>query len=301
MPPRRHKPVSKKRTASAPAASAVIGVMGGSGLYAMEAIRGLREVRLRTPFGPPSDAYLVGELGGIPVAFLARHGRGHRLTPTEINYRANLFGMKLLGVTRIISVSAVGSMKESLHPGNVVIPDQFIDLTKQRVSTFLGHGVVGHVGFGDPVCADLASQLHEATRRVGATAHRGGVYVCIEGPQFSTRGESMLYRSWGVDVIGMTNATEAKLAREAQLCYATVALVTDYDCWHQTEEAVTVESIIHLLHQNAELAKRLIADVITKLPLNPTCPCRTALRDAIVTAPEAIPPDARRRLAVLQR
>lgn len=289
---------SASRTATPTAA---IGVIGGSGLYAMESIRGLREVRVRTPFGPPSDAYLVGELGGLRVAFLSRHGRGHRLMPSEINYRANLFGLKQLGVQRVISVSAVGSMKESLHPGQVVVPDQFIDVTKQRVSTFLGRGVVGHVGFGDPVCAELASLLAEAGRRVGATVHPRGTYVCIEGPQFSTRAESQLYRSWGVDIIGMTNATEAKLAREAQLCYATIALITDYDCWHQTAEAVTVEAILHLLHQNAELAKRLIADVVPKIPTVRRCPCRSSLRDAIVTAPKAQTAGARRLLALLQR
>ncbi|MEW6324590.1 MAG: S-methyl-5'-thioadenosine phosphorylase [Nitrospirota bacterium] len=292
---------SKRPAASAPTPRAAIGVIGGSGLYAMEAIRGLREVRLRTPFGAPSDAYLVGELGAVRVAFLSRHGRGHRLMPSEINYRANLFGFKQLGVQRVISVSAVGSMKESLHPGQVVVPDQFIDLTKQRVSTFLGRGVVGHVGFGDPVCAELASLLAEAGRRIGAAVQAGGTYVCIEGPQFSTRAESQLYRSWGVDVIGMTNATEAKLAREAQLCYATIALITDYDCWHQTAEPVTVEAILHLLHRNAELAKRLIADAIPKIPTVRRCPCRSALHDAVVTAPQAQTAEARRRLALLKR
>jgi 5'-methylthioadenosine phosphorylase len=291
--------VSRRATRSA--ATASIGVIGGSGLYEMEAIRRLRQVRLRTPFGSPSDAYLVGELGGVRVAFLSRHGRGHRLMPSEINYRANLFGMKQLGVQRVISVSAVGSMKESLHPGHVVIPDQFIDLTKQRVSTFLGRGVVGHVGFGDPICAELAACLAAAGRRAGgATVHEGGTYVCIEGPQFSTKGESRLYRSWGVDVIGMTNATEAKLAREAQLCYATIALVTDYDCWHQTAEPVTVEAILQLLHQNAALAKRVIAEAVPKVPAIRRCACALALRDALVTAPAAMTAEARRRAALLR-
>jgi 5'-methylthioadenosine phosphorylase len=300
MPNRPHKPKRRAATASAKP-SATIGVIGGSGLYAMEAIRALREVRVKTPYGAPSDAYLVGELEGVRVAFLSRHGRGHRLMPSEINYRANLYGFKLLGVERIISVSAVGSMKETRHPGEVVIPDQFIDLTKQRVSTFMGRGVVGHVAFGDPICAELASLLGEAGRGVGATVHSGGTYVCIEGPQFSTKAESELYRSWGVDIIGMTNATEAKLAREAQLCYATIALVTDYDCWHHTAEPVTVEAILHLLHHNAELAKRLISRVIPKIPLVRSCPCQMALSDAIVTAPEAMAADAARRLAVLRR
>jgi len=281
--------------------AAAIGVIGGSGLYQIETLRHLREVRVRTPFGAPSDAYLVGELSGVKVAFLSRHGRGHRLMPSEINYRANIFGLKLLGVRQVISVSAVGSMKESRHPGEVVIPDQFIDLTKRRANTFLERGVVGHVGFGDPVCAELASRLEEAGRRVGATVHRGGTYVCIEGPQFSTRAESTLYRSWGVDVIGMTNATEAKLAREAQLCYSTVALITDYDCWHQTAEPVTVEAILHLLHHNAELAKRLIEEAVPKMAEVRACSCGSALRDAIVTPPDAMTAEARRRLAVLQR
>jgi len=308
MPPSRRRSEHRRAAAARPKGSrgdrpptAAIGVIGGSGLYQIEAIRQLREVRVRTPFGPPSDAYLVGELSGVRIAFLSRHGRGHRLMPSEINYRANLFGLKLLGVRQVISVSAVGSMKESRHPGEIVIPDQFIDLTKQRVSTFLGRGVVGHVGFGDPVCAELAERLEEAGGRIGATVHRGGTYVCIEGPQFSTRAESDLYRSWGVDVIGMTNATEAKLAREAQLCYATVALITDYDCWHQTAEPVTVEAILHLLHLNAELAKRLIAEAVPKIPEVRACPCGSALRDAIVTPSDAMTAAAGRRLAVLRR
>ncbi|HXZ26081.1 MAG TPA: S-methyl-5'-thioadenosine phosphorylase [Nitrospiria bacterium] len=294
-------PAHPSRPSGRDTAAAAIGVIGGSGLYQIESLRQLREVRVRTPFGPPSDAYLVGELSGVKIAFLSRHGRGHRLMPSEINYRANLFGLKLLGVRQVISVSAVGSMKESRHPGEIVIPDQFIDLTRQRVSTFLGRGVVGHVGFGDPVCAELAARLEEAGGRIGATVHRGGTYVCIEGPQFSTRAESNLYRSWGVDVIGMTNATEAKLAREAQLCYATVALITDYDCWHQTAEPVTVEAILQLLHLNAELAKRLIAEAVPKIPEVRACACGSALRDAIVTRPDAMTAEAGRRVAVLMR
>ncbi|HUJ78887.1 MAG TPA: S-methyl-5'-thioadenosine phosphorylase [Nitrospiria bacterium] len=299
---RRKTSTARRAGPAGPGASAAtIGVIGGSGLYQIESLRQLREVRVRTPFGAPSDAYLVGELSGVKIAFLSRHGRGHRLMPTEINYRANLFGLKQLGVRQVISVSAVGSMKESRHPGEIVIPDQFIDLTKQRVSTFLGRGVVGHVGFGDPVCPELAARLEEAGGRIGATVHRGGTYVCIEGPQFSTRAESDLYRSWGVDVIGMTNATEAKLAREAQLCYATVALITDYDCWHQTVEPVTVEAILQLLHLNAELAKRLIAEAVPKIPEVRACACGSALRDAIVTRPDAITAETGRLLAVLKR
>jgi 5'-methylthioadenosine phosphorylase len=217
-----------------------IGIIGGSGLYEMEGLKGLHEVRVKTPFGPPSDALMIGAMDGIPVAFLSRHGRGHRVSPTEINFRANIFAMKLLGVERILSVSAVGSMKEKIHPGHLVIPDQFVDLTKRRISTFFTEGVVAHVSFADPTCPELRRVMADAARGFGAMIHEGGVYLCIEGPQFSTRGESLIYRQWGVDVIGMTNATEAKLAREAEICYATLALATDYDCWYHGEEAVTV-------------------------------------------------------------
>ncbi|MDH5640122.1 MAG: S-methyl-5'-thioadenosine phosphorylase, partial [Nitrospira sp.] len=244
---------------------ASVGVIGGSGLYSMEGLQSVREFRVRTPYGSPSDAIVVGTIDGTRVAFLSRHGRGHRLSPTEINYRANMYALKSLGVSRVISVSAVGSMKESIKPGDVVIPDQFIDLTKRRVSTFFEGGMVAHVAFGDPVCGSLARTLVSTAAGLDAVIHRGGTYLCMEGPQFSTKGESRLYRQWGVDVIGMTNMPEAKLAREAELCYATMALVTDYDCWHETEEAVTVEAILATLHRNVELAKQILRAMIPSL------------------------------------
>ena len=225
-------------TTSKKTVQAAIGIIGGSGLYNIEGLERVREVRVRTPFGAPSDAVVTGVLGGVRVAFLSRHGRGHRINPGSINYRANIYALKSLGVKQVISVSAVGSMKEAIRPGDVVLPDQFIDLTKRRISTFFDDGIVAHVGFGEPVCASVADTLEEAGRAAGARLHRGGTYVCMEGPQFSTKAESRLYRQWGVDVIGMTNMPEAKLAREAELCYATVALPTDYDCWHETEGMV---------------------------------------------------------------
>jgi 5'-methylthioadenosine phosphorylase len=275
-------------TGSKKAGQAAIGIIGGSGLYDIEGLERVREVRVRTPFGAPSDAIRVGVLGGIRVAFLSRHGRGHRLSPSSINYRANIYALKSLGVTQVISVSAVGSMKESIRPGDVVLPDQFIDLTKRRVSTFFDEGIVAHVGFGEPVCSSVADVLEQAGRSVGARLQRGGTYVCMEGPQFSTKAESRLYRQWGVDVIGMTNMPEAKLAREAELCYATVALATDYDCWHDTEEAVTVEAILATLHKNVALAKQLLKAAVPKLAPDRTCACHEALQTAIVTAPDHI-------------
>ena len=267
---------------------ASVGVIGGSGLYDIEGLKSVRKVRVRTPFGVPSDAIITGLLDGISVAFLSRHGRGHRLNPSEINYRANIYALKSLGVSRVISVSAVGSMKESIRPGDVVVPDQFIDLTKRRVSTFFEGGIVAHVAFGEPICATLAQALASSGQQLGATLHRGGTYLCIEGPQFSTKGESRLYRQWGVDVIGMTNMPEAKLAREAELCYATIALVTDYDCWHETEATVTVEGILATLRHNVALAKRMLRAVVPSLVECPTCPCHRALDNAIVTAPKSI-------------
>ncbi len=276
-----------------------IGIIGGSGLYDIEGLRNVKHARVRTPFGWPSDELVLGELDGIRVAFLSRHGRGHRLNPSEINYRANIYALKSIGVRRVISVSAVGSMKESLKPGDVVLPDQFIDLTKRRTSTFFEGGAVAHVAFGDPVCTSLGSSLLAAARAVGATVHQGGTYVCIEGPQFSTKAESRLYRQWGVSVIGMTNLPEAKLAREAELCYATVALVTDYDCWHETEEAVTVGAILATLHQNVALAKRLLRGAVESAAAVTSCECQQALQHAIVTDPNRIPPALRRRLALL--
>ena len=280
-------------------ARADIGVIGGSGLYDVEGLRKVKEVSVKTPFGAPSDAVVLGELDGTRIAFLSRHGRGHRINPSEINYRANIFALKSLGVRRVISVSAVGSMKESIKPGDVVLPDQFIDLTKRRVSTFFEGGIVAHVAFGDPVCPSLGAVLLDATRAVGATAHQGGVYLCIEGPQFSTKGESRLYRQWGVSVIGMTNLPEAKLAREAELCYATVALATDYDCWHETEEAVTVESILATLRQNVSLAKRLLRTAIPMVADGKACTCQRALQNAVITAPDRMPASLRRKLALL--
>jgi len=235
-------------------ADKVIGVIGGSGLYKMDALEDLKSVGVKTPFGEPSDEYITGSLGGVKMVFLPRHGKEHRLLPSEINYRANIYGMKKLGVTAIISVSAVGSMKEDIHPGDMVIVDQFFDRTKARESTFLGSGVAGHVEFAKPVCGDLSRVLYEAAKEAGATVHMGGTYVCIEGPQFSTRAESLIYRSWGVDVIGMTNIPEAKLAREAGICYATIALSTDYDCWHEEEESVTVEMILETIKNNVSMA-----------------------------------------------
>ena len=280
-------------------ARADIGIIGGSGLYDIEGLRRVKEVSVKTPFGAPSDTVVLGELDGTRIAFLSRHGRGHRINPSEINYRANIFALKSLGVRQVISVSAVGSMKESIKPGDVVLPDQFIDLTKRRVSTFFEGGIVAHVAFGDPVCPSLGAVLLDATRAVGATVHQGGVYLCIEGPQFSTKGESRLYRQWGVSVIGMTNLPEAKLAREAELCYATVALATDYDCWHETEEAVTVESILATLRQNVSLAKRLLRTAIPMVANGKACICQRALQNAVITTPDRMPTSLRRKLALL--
>ena len=280
---------------------ATVGVIGGSGLYEMEGLQSVRKIRVRTPFGSPSDAILVGVIGGVRVAFLSRHGRGHRLNPGEINYRANIYALKSLGVSRVISVSAVGSMKESIKPGDVVFPDQFIDLTKRRASTFFEGGMVAHVAFGEPVCAGLVETLASSGQRLGATLHRGGAYLCIEGPQFSTKGESKLYRQWGVDVIGMTNMPEAKLAREAELCYATMALATDYDCWHETEEAVTVEAILATLHRNVALAKRILQSVLPSVAETQDCACRQALTHAVITDRKQVPAAVKRKLALLTR
>jgi 5'-methylthioadenosine phosphorylase len=278
---------------------AEIGIIGGSGLYEMVGMERVREWRPTTPFGRPSDALLLGTIDGVWVAFLARHGRGHRLNPSEINYRANIYALKSAGVSRIISVSAVGSMKETVKPGHLVFPDQFIDATKQRASTFFRDGIVAHVAFSDPVCPHVKQALIRASRNVGATMHEGGTYLCIEGPQFSTKAESLLYRQWGVDVIGMTNMPEAKLAREAELCYATMALATDYDCWHESEESVSVEMILAILHKNVELAKRVIRGVLSVAGEPRECLCATALQHAIVTAPKAMPQATRAKLDLL--
>lgn len=277
----------------------VIGVIGGSGLYEMEGLTNIKEIRIDTPFGEPSDAYITGSLGGVDMVFLPRHGRGHRFLPTEVNYRANIYGMKKLGVERILSVSAVGSMKEEIEPGHMVVPDQFYDHTKHRKSTFFGDGVVAHVGFADTVCRDLFEILADAGKSVGATVHKGGTYICIEGPQFSTRGESRIYRTWGVDVIGMTNATEAKLAREAEICYATLALSTDYDCWHETEEDVTVEAVIAILMKNVETAKKIIKAAVSKVAKERTCHCKDALKNAIMTRPDLIPEKTKKDLDLI--
>lgn len=276
-----------------------VGVIGGSGLYDIDGLTSTRSMRVRTPFGAPSDAITVGSLNGIRVAFLSRHGRGHLLNPSAINYRANIFALKSLGVSHVISISAVGSMKESIHPGDVVVPDQFIDLTKRRVSTFFDNGIVAHVAFGEPICAELGQTLLAVGEQVGANVHRSGTYLCMEGPQFSTKAESRLYRQWGVDVIGMTNMPEAKLAREAELCYATLALVTDYDCWHETEEAVTVEAVLGTLHRNVALAKQILRVMVPSFVDSRDCPCHRALDNAILTAPNRIPTAVRKKLAVL--
>lgn len=277
----------------------VIGVIGGSGLYEMEGLTGVREVKINTPFGEPSDAYITGSLGGVEMVFLPRHGRGHRYLPTEVNYRANIYGMKKLGVERIISVSAVGSMREDIEPGHIVVPSQFYDHTKHRKSTFFGNGVVAHVGFADPVCHGLSDILVNAGEKTGAKMHRGGTYLCMEGPQFSTRAESGIYRGWGVDVIGMTNATEAKLAREAEICYATIALSTDYDCWHETEEDVTVEAVIAILMKNVEIAKKIIKEAVPKIPAKRDCHCSEALKNAIMTKAELIPEKTKQDLELI--
>jgi len=280
-------------------ARATIGIIGGSGLYDIEGFKTKKTVTVRTPFGSPSGPLTIGSLAGRDVAFLARHGAGHRLSPSQINYRANIHAFKQVGVERILSVSAVGSMKEAIHPGDLLVPDQFYDHTKHRRATFFEDGVVAHVAFADPVCPKLTAALAEGCERLGLTHHRGGTYLCMEGPQFSTRAESLIYRQWGVEVIGMTNATEAKLAREAQICYATLALVTDYDCWHHEEEAVTVEGVIKILTENVAKAKRVLAAVIPALPIDRRCACEAALAHAIITQPGAIPRRTRRKLALL--
>ena len=280
--------------------SAEIGLIGGSGLYALAGMDEPREHRVATPFGEPSDAIVIGGIEGRRVAFLARHGRSHRLLPSEINYRANVYALKSLGVVRILSASAVGSMRETIHPRDVVLPDQFIDRTRGRAATFFGEGVAAHVGFADPVCPETRETMLRAARAAGASAHDGGTYLCMEGPAFSTRAESRLYRSWGVDVIGMTNLTEAKLAREAEICYATLALVTDYDCWHETEDDVTVGTILEILRDNAALAGRVLRETVKALPRErAVCACGGALRHALITPPAAIGAEARARLGVL--
>jgi 5'-methylthioadenosine phosphorylase len=274
-----------------------IGIIGGSGLYDMAELVDRDEVSLSTPFGDPSGPYVTGLLRGKRVAFLARHGAGHRLLPSELNFRANIYGFKLLGVERIFSASAVGSLKEEYSPQYLVIPDQFFDRTKGRVSTFFGRGVAAHVSFAHPICETLASVAYEAASACGARVRRGGTYVCMEGPQFSTLAESQLYRSWGMDVIGMTNLQEAKLAREAEICYTTLALVTDYDCWHPDHDSVTVEMIVSNLMQNAAMAQKVIAEAVDRVPPARTCECARALANAIITRPDAIPEKVKQELA----
>ncbi|HZT73776.1 MAG TPA: S-methyl-5'-thioadenosine phosphorylase [Terriglobales bacterium] len=266
-----------------------IGIIGGSGLYAMPGLADVREVRLTTPFGPPSDAYVTGTLEGRRVAFLARHARGHRLLPSELNFRANIYGFKLLGVEQILSLSAVGSLKEEHRPLDFVLPHQFFDRTQARASTFFGDGLVAHVSFADPVCLRLVGELEQACIAAGVNAHRGGVYLCMEGPAFSTRAESNVYRAWGMDVIGMTNLQEAKLAREAEICYATVAMVTDYDCWHPGHDAVTVEEVIATLGKNAANAAAVVRAAVRRLDGTRGCACGRALAHALVTERAAVP------------
>ena len=279
----------------------ILGVIGGSGLYDLPGLTDLRRERVATPFGEPSDAYLLGRLGAQELVFLPRHGVGHRLLPTEVNARANVHGMKQLGVTRLISVSAVGSMREQIAPGHLVFPDQYIDRTFARPKTFFGDGVAAHVAFADPVCGALRSHLLGAARAAGATSHDGGSYLCIEGPQFSTRAESALYRSWGVSIIGMTAMPEAKLAREAELCYATVALATDYDCWYEGHDAVTVAQVVETMHKNVAVARDVILRAAQTLGSlgERGCACAHALDHAVMTAPTSIPPSARERLSLL--
>jgi 5'-methylthioadenosine phosphorylase len=280
-------------------AQAEIGIIGGSGLYSMPGVSDIQEVKLNTPFGDPSDPFVLGTLAGRKVAFLARHGRGHRLLPTELNFRANIHGFKQLGVERIISVSAVGSLKEEHRPLEFVIPDQFYDRTKQRISTFFGEGIVAHVGFGDPVCGEMAKVMKQAAGKAGVVSKLGGTYVCMEGPQFSTKAESNLYRSWGMDVIGMTNLQEAKLAREAELCYVTIAMVTDYDCWHPDHDAVTVDQIVAVLMKNAENACGVVREAVAALPKQRSCKCGSALATAIITNKDVVPAATKEKLKLI--
>jgi 5'-methylthioadenosine phosphorylase len=278
---------------------AEIGIIGGSGLYSMPGLTDVRETTLQTPFGDPSDAYVLGTLEGRKVAFLARHGRGHRILPSELNFRANIYGMKQLGVERILSISAVGSLKEEHKPTDFVVPDQFIDRTFHRISTFFGDGAVAHVGFGDPVCSEVADAFVKSCQENEVVGKNGGTYVCMEGPQFSTKAESNLYRSWGADLIGMTNLQEAKLAREAEICYATLAMVTDYDCWHPGHDSVTVEQIVKVLTTNADNAAHVVKKAVALLPRERKCKCGSALQYAILTDKTKIPAATRQKLSLL--
>jgi 5'-methylthioadenosine phosphorylase len=280
-------------------AQAEIGIIGGSGLYSMPGLGKVKEVPLKTPFGAPSDAYLCGTLAGRRVAFLARHGRGHRILPGELNFRANILGFKQLGVERIVSISAVGSLQQEHQPLDFVIPDQFFDRTRHRVDTFFGGGVVAHIAFADPVCGELAGVVEAACQKVGVVGKRGGTYLCMEGPQFSTRAESNVYRGLGMDVIGMTNLQEAKLAREAELCYVTVAMVTDYDCWHPHHDAVTVDQIVAVLGKNAENAGRVVRETVAAMPRLRSCQCASALAHAILTDKKKIPAATKKKLRLI--
>ncbi len=274
----------------------IVGIIGGSGLYEMEGLEEVQKIDLKTPFGEPSDSFIIGRLEGVKVVFLPRHGVGHRIQPSSLNFRANIYGMKLLGVQWIIGVSAVGSMKESIHPGDMIIPNQFIDQTKGRPNTFFSDGIVCHISFADPVCPVLSQILFQGGVEVGATVHREGVYLCIEGPQFSTRAESRLYRTWGVDVIGMTNLPEAKLAREAEICYATIAFATDYDCWHQEAGDVSIGDVLRILTQSTKTAKSVIRYAIKNLPEKRECICANALKNALITGKKFIPEKTKKDL-----
>jgi 5'-methylthioadenosine phosphorylase len=285
--------------ASSTGSQASIGIIGGSGLYSMAGLTSPREIKVRTPFGEPSEAIVLGTLEGKRVAFLARHGRGHGILPGEINYRANIYAMKLLGVERIISVSAVGSLQEDLRPGEFLVPDQFVDRTRQRVSTFFGEGLVAHVSFAHPTCAQVSSALADASVHCAVKVHRRGTYICMEGPQFSTLAEANMHRQLHFEVVGMTNATEAKLAREAELCYSTIAMITDYDCWHPEHESVTASQIIATLNQNAENAQRVLREAVRALPADRSCKCGAALKHALVTDMKLVPVATKRRLAAI--
>ncbi|MFH1593161.1 MAG: S-methyl-5'-thioadenosine phosphorylase [Candidatus Omnitrophota bacterium] len=277
-----------------------IGIIGGSGLYSIDKIKNANKVSVKTPFGDPSDDYVTGSMDGIDVVFLTRHGKGHRVSPSEVNYCANIYGMKKLGVDRIISISACGSLKKELKPLDIVIPDQFVDRTSQaRKMTFFREGIVAHIQFADPICKNLAGALHDAGKKAGGTMHMGGTYLNMEGPQFSTRAESNLYRSWGMDIIGMTNIGEARLAREAEICYATLACITDYDCWYQSEEQVSLDMIVQNLMKNVDTAKSILAEALPKLAHSRACSCHSALKDSIVTDPGMIPVETRKKLELI--
>jgi 5'-methylthioadenosine phosphorylase len=280
-------------------ARAAIGIIGGSGLYSMPGLSGVSEIRMKTPFGDPSDVIVLGTLEGKRVAFLARHGRGHRILPTEINFRANIYALKLLGVERIISVGAVGSLKEELRPGEFLIVDQFVDRTKHRTSTFFGDGLVAHVTFDKPTCGEVSAVLGDSCVHCGVKVQRKGTYVCIEGPQFSTLAEAHMHRQLGFDVIGMTNVTEAKLAREAELCYASIAMITDFDCWHPEHETVTGAQIMATLNQNAENAQRVLREAVRTMPVEHSCKCGSSLRSALITDLKLVPAATKKRLAAI--